>query len=89
MKDLHSIQDNLLDYLAQRTATPTDFDAETDMIDRGLLDSLMLMDLVLHVQAEFGLELQAADVTPEHFRSIASLARLIHQRQLPGQTKAA
>ena len=89
MEDLHSIRRGLLEYLVDRTAMPQDADETTDLILSGVLDSLMLMDLVLHIQTAFGIQLQPADVTPEHFRSVASLGQLVHQRQNPAKTRAA
>ena len=59
MEDLHSIQCKLLNYLIDRAAAPQGSDETTDLIDSGILDSLMLMDLVLHIQMVFGIELLA------------------------------
>lgn len=89
MEDLHSIQCKLLDYLIDRAAAPQGSDGTTDLIDSGILDSLMLMDLVLHIQMAFDIELQAMDVTPKNFRSVARLARLVHQRRQHSRPKAA
>jgi len=47
------------------------------MIDAGLLDSLQFVQLVLHLEAAFGLHLSLEDLVIDHFRSIVSIATFI------------
>jgi acyl carrier protein len=89
MQELSSIRNNLLYFLQDRLGSPSDLDENTDLIDSGLIDSLMLTDLVLHIQAEFGVALQTGDVTPRNFRNVGSLGRLILERQTQPRRKAA
>ncbi len=89
MQELSQICDGLLHFLRDRLGSPQELDENTDLIDSGLIDSLMLTDLVLQIQAEYGVGLQAGDVTPENFRSVASLGRLIHHRQAQRKRRAA
>lgn len=49
---------------------------DDNFVDVGLT-SLDLVKLVLRVEEEFGLELPTSDITPAHFRSIATISRLI------------
>ena len=87
MQELSRIRDGLLGFLQERLGAPQELDENTDLIDGGLIDSLMLTDLVLQVQAEYGVGLQASDVTPANFRSVSALVELIHRRRT--QRKAA
>ena len=47
-----------------------------------LLDSLLLLDLILHIHSMHGVELASSDVTPANFRNIAALAQLVVRRSV-------
>lgn len=76
------IQQQLTDYLNQHGDVYEEFDATTDLIEEGILDSLLVTDLVLFMQNQFGVELSARDISPENLSSIVRMADLIHQRQV-------
>ena len=76
---LSEVRTELLAFLRERTGLDSAFGAETDLLATGVLDSLLLIDLVLHVERVFGVRLGSDDVTPTNFRSVESLARLVYQ----------
>ena len=51
---------------------------ETDLLEAGLLDSLKLVELLLHLENQFGLHISVDDLEMERFRSIASIAQFVH-----------
>jgi acyl carrier protein len=53
---------------------------ETSFLDRGILDSMSIMDLVLHVETTFGIDIRDHEITPENFDSIEKLAGYIQQK---------
>lgn len=53
---------------------------ETDLLASHVLDSLLLMDLVLHVESTYGISLQDVEMSPRHFRTVHSLAQLVQQK---------
>lgn len=77
MADLTDIQGQLLAFLRAYRGEDGTLDAQTDLIRTGWLDSLLLVDLVLHIERCFGVVLAAQDVTPAHFRTVASLAEWV------------
>jgi acyl carrier protein len=77
---LNDVQAELLAFVRERTGVDAAFDAATDLIGTGVLDSLLLVDLVLHIDRVCGMALGAEDVTPDNFRNINSLARIVCQR---------
>jgi acyl carrier protein len=79
-----NVSEQLVRYLAAQLAES--LDEHTDLIDTGLLDSLLLTDVVVFIQARFGIVLDSEDVTPANFRNATSLSRLIWQRQLEQST---
>jgi acyl carrier protein len=53
----------------------------TDLIDRGLLDSLQLVQLLLQIEERMGARIPLDEVDLEDLRSIGRLAALIEARR--------
>jgi acyl carrier protein len=61
-----------------------DVDALTDsasFLDRGLIDSTGVLELVGFVEDEFGVSVQDDDIVPDNFDSIQNLAAYVARRQ--------
>ena len=56
---------------------------ETDLLESGLLDSMGLVDLLVHIEKTFGLTIGLEDLNVEDFRSVATIAAVVKGR-LPG-----
>ena len=76
----NQIQQQLTDYLNQHADVYEEFDATTDLIEQGVLDSLLVTDLVLYTQNEYGIEMSARDISPENLSSIERIANLVQQK---------
>jgi acyl carrier protein len=50
---------------------------ETDLLEERIIDSLLVMDLAVHLERSFGIRLDVNDIVPARFRSIATLAQLV------------
>lgn len=88
MPSRDAISADLLSYVVAHADLPAGTGAASDLLDAGLLDSLLVMDLVLHAEETHGVTLAPADLLPENFRSLDRLADLIVSR-LPGDARAA
>ena len=55
-------------------------DDADSLFDAGVIDSIGLMDLVMRIEAKFNIKVEADDLTPEHFDSIAEIARFVGER---------
>lgn len=53
---------------------------EADLIDSGLLDSLQLVQLLLHIEQHLGVRIPLEEVALDDLRSVARLAGLITAR---------
>jgi len=53
---------------------------DTDLIDSGLLDSLRLVELLLHIEASLGFRIVLDEIDLDDLRSIRRIARLIDAR---------
>ena len=73
------IQKQVVGFLVTATGQ-TSINGDTELQDSGILDSLLMMDLLVFVEAELGIRLDFEDLTPDTFRSPATIARLIESR---------
>lgn len=58
----------------------SEINRDTRMIDDGILDSLDVVTLVTDVNAEYGIEITAEDITPDNFNTIDGICALIEAR---------
>lgn len=57
---------------------------DTVLLDGGIdLDSLSLLDLVVSIDDELGVQVASADVTPEHFATFGRLVAYVTPRANP------
>lgn len=58
-----------------------DFEAEEDLIGKGILDSLDIMEIVAELGDAFGIMLSPADIVPANFHSAQALWEMIERKQ--------
>ena len=55
-------------------------DAETDLFETGVLDSLAFVDLLARIEAEFGITISVDELSLDDFRSIERIAVFVISR---------
>ena len=50
---------------------------ETDLVETGMLDSMQFVQLLLHLEEEFGVAVSLDNLEFDHFRSIGKIAEFI------------
>jgi acyl carrier protein len=75
------ICDDLVRFVGSRVSDDEPVTADTDLLEAELLDSLLIMDVVAHVEKAFGVKLENSDIAPRHFRTVGSLANLVVERR--------
>jgi acyl carrier protein len=83
-----NVQDRILSLvktILDRNAIAAEVLPESRLVDMGLT-SMDLVNLMLSVEAEFDLTLPQCDITPENFRSVQMIERMIGKRLQPGAT---
>lgn len=60
--------------------TDQDVRSDTDLFVLGL-DSMGIMQLLLHIEDQFGVSLDATDLSRENFRTPASIAGLLQRKR--------
>lgn len=76
------IEQKVIQFLISITGESS-LDAETELEESGIIDSLGMMDLLVYFETEFGVRLDIADLNPAMFRTPATISRLIESRLTP------
>jgi acyl carrier protein len=56
-------------------------DADTDIVETGLIDSAGFMDLFIVLEDQFGIRIAAADLDLNHFRTVGKMAAFVIDKQ--------
>lgn len=73
----HGLRSLLLDAFAPGL---TDLADDVDLGAVGALDSMRMIEFVLAVERRFGLRIEAAEITPENFSTIAAMVDFLGAR---------
>lgn len=88
MTDQSNVESTLLKYLETHHPECGPVKVETDLIESGQLDSLVLVDLLLVLQSNFQVELEPQDIAPKNFRSLRTIAAFTVERLETGRRAA-
>lgn len=77
MPDRQQMQADLLALVRSRGGDHAGVGVDSDLLDGGLLDSLLLTDLILHIEERYAVAFDAGDVSPANFRSVAAIVELV------------
>jgi len=69
------IQDDL------RKGFPLDLDYETLLVEKAILNSILLIDLVLFLEREFDVRIHPSEVTRQNFKSINTIVELMEKKK--------
>ena len=75
-----NIEDNLSEFIQSEALAENPITRSTDLLESNILDSLLLMDLVVFVESTFHIQLEDFEISPQHFRTIDSLASLVKSK---------
>lgn len=79
MIDTQTLEQRVLSLLTDDMQLPVP-DVAADLIDEGLLDSLMFVDLIARLEETFGFEIDLADLDIDEFRSARLIAAYVQPR---------
>ena len=73
----------ILDYFY--VSEPEELSDDTSLIESGTVDSTGMMEVILFLESEFGIEVEEQDTTPENLETIARIAAFVaaKRRQAP------
>ncbi len=76
-----ALRAELLKFVSSRVFAGEPVSEETDLLEEELLDSLLVMDVVAHVESAYGVRLGEGDIAPRNFRTVAAIADLIGRKR--------
>ena len=78
-----NVADDLRKYLATqlRVARAESIGADEALVDRGIIDSIELMQIASFVEATYGVEVADTDIVPENFGSLAAIADYVRRHE--------
>jgi acyl carrier protein len=68
------ILENLL-FSSDATELPND----ASLLDRGIIDSTGVLEIVLFLEGEFGIQIKASEMLPENFDSVNNIVRFVQR----------
>jgi len=60
-------------------------DEDERLLERGIVDSMGVMELIAFLQDQFGINVAEADITEEHFGSLGAIATYVAARRPGGE----
>lgn len=60
-------------------------DEHERLLERGIVDSMGVMELIAFLQDQFGIKVAEADITEEHFGSLGAIAAYVASRRPGGE----
>jgi acyl carrier protein len=57
-----------------------DFDENTNLIERGIIDSMSLVRLISFLEENYEIQIQDEDIVPENFSSLNKISSFIGER---------
>jgi acyl carrier protein len=82
MFDRSKIEAELVATVQLRGQRHTKVTAQTELLEAGLLDSLLLVDLIFHLEELYNIRFDSNHIDPSNFRNIAAIADLVTNRML-------
>ena len=82
--DRKGLEGDLMHFVQSRGARYTQATLQTDLLESSLLDSLLLMDLIFHIEEAYGVRFDSDQVNPSNFRTIEdTVTFVLKQKSMP------
>lgn len=75
--DQARLEVDLLHFVQSRGTRHAEVTSQTDLLEGGLLDSLLLMDLIFHIEEMYGIRFDSDHVNPANFRRIVDIVKFV------------
>ena len=82
--DRKQLETDIVQFVQARGARYAEVTLRTDLLESGLLDSLLLMDLIFHIEEMYGIRFDSDHVNPSNFRTIEdTVSYVLKQKASP------
>ena len=72
-----ALKADLVRYIQENLAPETAIDDSTALIDKGILDSMGLMQVIMFIEEKTGIRIPDDEVLPDNFQTIGSIESLV------------
>jgi acyl carrier protein len=75
--DRTQLEAELMQFMQSRGLRHAAMTLQTDLLESGLLDSLLLMDLIFHIEEIHGIRFESDHVNPSNFRTVVAIVNFV------------
>jgi acyl carrier protein len=65
------------------------FTNDDSLQQRGIVDSTGILELVCHLQAQYGINIEDAEIVPDNLDSVTKIARFVYRKQFGASERRA
>jgi acyl carrier protein len=79
-----SVEDRIRSFVIEELGfgdDPARLTTDYPLLEKGVVDSAGIFQLVSFVEAEYGVEIEDQELVPEHFGTLGGLARLVKAKR--------
>lgn len=83
--DIPTIEQQLRDYIAAKILLANRFPYrdDTSFLESGIIDSLKLLDILLHIEKSYHISVADDEMVPDNFDSVSKIANFIRHKMGP------
>jgi acyl carrier protein len=71
------LEDDLMHFVRSRSPRHAAASPQMDLLESGLLDSLLLVDLIFHIEESYGMRFDSDQVNPSNFRTVEDIVGFV------------
>lgn len=75
--DRKKLEDDLMHFVRSRSPRHAAANPRMDLLESGLLDSLLLVDLIFHIEESYGVRFDSDQVNPSNFRTVEDIVGVV------------
>jgi acyl carrier protein len=79
-----SVEDRIRSFVVDELGfedEPARLTADYPLLEKGVVDSAGIFQLVSFIETEYGVEIEDQELVPEHFGTLAGIARLVEAKR--------
>lgn len=79
LQSVEKIKSELIDYISNEFVKGIDLEISSDyaLLGNGVIDSLSIMTLIVHLEEQYSLDFYKIDVTRDRFSSIDTISQMV------------
>jgi acyl carrier protein len=82
--DATNLKTRVRDYILENlmfSDDPSELSDEASLLDRGIIDSTGVLEVVLFLEESFGIQIKASEMLPQNFDSVDNIVAFVQRQQ--------